>query len=103
MQPKLLWLSKLQRYIFCFLSFGGGTIVPSDGNVEINSTAVSNFGFQNATATSMARSLESVIEKMVIVPVMQILPVKNVIVVLLDFMISRTVSRVPVWPLALKE
>lgn len=50
----------------------------------------------------MAQSQQNVIEKMVIVRVMQILPVKNVIAVLLDFMTSRTANHVPVWLLDLK-
>lgn len=58
---------------------------------------------QNVTVTSTAPSQQSVIEKVVIVRVMQISPVKNVIVVLLDFMISRIASDVHVWLLALKE
>lgn len=51
----------------------------------------------------MAQSQQNVIEKMVTARVMQISRVKNVIVVLQDFMISQTASHVRVWLLALKE
>lgn len=61
------------------------------------------FFFQNVAATNMAQSQQNVIEKMVTARVMQISRVKNVIVVLQDFMISQTASHVRVWLLALKE
>lgn len=58
---------------------------------------------ENAAAINMARNQQSVIEKMVIVRVMQILPAKIVIVVLPDIMIFRTANPVRVWLLVLKE